>query len=80
METYANAPNQLKFSTVEEFEEKIARILSPKKKNKYMQNVHKLRQIGEQRILELDPNIGAYLESLNTPYGSSDRKFLREWN
>jgi hypothetical protein len=80
METYNNAPNQLKFSTVEEFEEKIARILNPKKKNKYMQNVHKLRQIGEQRILELDPNIGAYLESLNTPYGSPERKFLREWN
>jgi|TARA_R110002020_G_scaffold106996_2_gene248779 hypothetical protein len=80
METYASAPENLKFSSVEEFEQKIQRILNPKKKNKYFQNVHQLRQIGEQRILELDQNIGAHLESLNTPYGSSERQFLRQWN
>ena len=80
METYSNAPNNLKFSSVEEFEDKIERILRPNKKNKYMQNVHKLRKIGEARILELDPNIGAHLEALNTPYGSSERRYLREWN
>ena len=80
METYNSAPDNLKFSSVEEFEQKIERILNPKKKNKYFQNVHKLRQVGEQRILELDSNIGAHLEALNTPYGSSERQFLREWN
>jgi len=80
MDTYAAAPDNLKFSSVEEFEDKINRILNPKKKNKYFQNVHKLRRIGEQRILELDENIGAHLEALNTPYGSSERRFLREWN
>ena len=80
MDTYAVAPDNLKFSSVEEFEDKINRILNPKKKNKYFQNVHKLRRIGEQRILELDENIGAHLEALNTPYGSSERRFLREWN
>ena len=80
METYSNAPDHLKFSSVEEFEDKIERILRPNKKNKYMQNVHKLRAIGEKRILELDPNIGAHLEALNTPYGSSERRFLKEWN
>jgi len=80
METYSNAPDNLKFSSVEEFESKIERILNPKKKNKYMQNVHKLRQVGEQRILELDQNIGAHLEALNTPCGSSERRYLREWN
>ena len=80
METYANAPDQLKFSSIEEFEDKIERILRPNKKNKYMQNVHKLRNIGEKRILELDENIGCHLEALNTPFGDPNRKFLREWN
>jgi len=80
METYSNAPDHLKFSSVEEFEAKIDRILNYKRKNKYFQNVHKLRNIGEQRILELDHNLGAHLEALNTPYGSSERKFLKEWN
>ena len=80
METYSNAPDHLKFSSVEEFEAKIDRILNYKRKNKYFQNVHKLRNIGEQRILELNHNLGAHLEALNTPYGSSERKFLKEWN
>jgi len=80
METYSNAPEHLKFSSVEEFEAKIDRILNYKKKNKYFQNVHKLRRIGEQRILELDENIGAHLEALNTPFGSSERQNLRQWN
>ncbi len=35
METYNTAPDQLKFSTVEEFEDKIERILDYKNKNKY---------------------------------------------
>ena len=50
------------------------------KKNKYSQNMHKLRRIGQNRILELDRNIGAHLEALNTPYGSSERVHLKQWN
>ena len=80
METYKTAPAQLRFKTVEEFEDKIDRILNWKKKNKYYQNIFKLREIGQKRILELDQNIGAHLEALNTPRGSNERKFLKEWN
>ena len=78
METYSSAPESLRFDTVEEFEHKIERIL--RKKNKYTQNIRKLRKIGEDRILELDENIGCHLEVLNTPWGSSERKFLKKWN
>jgi len=80
METYHTAPEQLRFTTIEEFEHKIERILNWKKRNRYFQNIHKLRQIGLKRILELDQNIGAHLEALNTPWGSNERKFLKEWN
>tara|TARA_R110002020_G_scaffold103815_1_gene243397 strand:- start:1 stop:1233 length:1233 start_codon:yes stop_codon:yes gene_type:complete len=80
MDTYHTAPSQLRFKTVEEFEVKIDRILNWKKKHKYYQNIFKLREIGQKRILELDQNIGAHLEALNTPWGSDERKFLKEWN
>jgi len=80
MDTYNTAPAQLRFKTVEEFEDKIDRILNWKKKNKYYQNIFKLREIGQKRILELDQNIGAHLEALNTPWGSDERKFLKQWN
>lgn len=78
METYSTAPETLRFDTVEEFESKIERIL--RKKNKYNQNIHKLRQIGEKRILEIDKNIGCHIEALTTPFGSDEREFLKEWN
>ncbi len=80
METYSNTPLNLRFSNINEFEEKIAKILNYKKKNKYFQNVHKLRAIGEKRILELDQNIGSHLEVLTTPWGSTDRVHLKKWN
>ena len=80
MDTYHTAPESLRFSTVEEFERKIETILSWKKKNKYYQNIHKLREIGQKRILDLEPNIGSHLEVLNTPWGSDQRKFLNQWN
>jgi hypothetical protein len=38
------------------------------------------RSIGAQRFLELPENIGCHLEALNTPYGSSERKYLKRWN
>tara|TARA_R100000005_G_C4992437_1_gene199633 strand:+ start:1342 stop:2565 length:1224 start_codon:yes stop_codon:yes gene_type:complete len=80
METYNTAPDNLKFSTVEEFESKINSILTFKNKASYFGNIRKLRAIGEKRILEKDDNIGAYLESLNTPWGSSERDKLKRWN
>jgi hypothetical protein len=80
METYYTAPRALRFNTVEEFADKIEKIVSWKRRNKYYQNIPKLREIGQKRILELDQNIGAHLEALNTPWGSDERKFLKEWN
>jgi len=80
METYHTAPDSLRFSTIEEFESKIERILNWKKKTKYNQNMYKLREIGQKRILELDQNIGAHLQALNTPHGSPERTYLKEWN
>jgi hypothetical protein len=80
METYSTAPEALRFKTVEEFADKIDTILNWKGRSKYYGNIHKLRGIGEKRTLELEQNIGAHLEALNTPFGSSDRKLLDKWN
>ena len=80
METYNSAPDSLKFSTVEEFEHKINSILAFKNKSSYYNNIRKLRRIAEKRILEKDENVRAYLESLNTPWGSPDRVNLKKWN
>ena len=78
IDTYFSAPESLRFDTVEEFGDKIERIL--RKKTKYSQNIRRLRKMGEERILEIDENIGCHLEALNTPWGSSERKFLNKWN
>ena len=80
METYNTAPSYLKFSTPEEFEHKIRTILHSKNRARYFGNIDKLRSIAEKRILELPQNIGSHLEALTTPHGSSERKYLREWN
>lgn len=80
METYNTAPTDLRFNTVEEFSDKIDTILNWKNRSKYYSNIHALRSIGEKRILELDQNIGAHLEALNTPFNSQERKFLKQWN
>mgnify|MGYP003669372816 CR=1 FL=1 len=73
-------PVKLRFDTIDDFEQKISTILNYKKKNKYFQNSTKLREIGQKRILELDHNIGAFLETLNTPFGSDERTYLKKWN
>jgi len=78
IDTYFSAPESLRFDTVEEFGDKIERIL--RKKTKYSQNIRRLRKMGEERILEIDENIGCHLEALNTPWGSPERKFLNKWN
>jgi hypothetical protein len=80
METYNSAPDSLKFTTIDEFEHKINNILAFKNKNSYYSNIRKLRGVAEKRILEKDENVRAYLESLNTPWGSSDRVNLKRWN
>lgn len=79
METYFTAPGDLRFKTVEEFEQKIDNILNWKNRSNYYKNVYALRHIGEQRALELDQNIGAHIEALHQPYGT-DRKLLDKWN
>jgi glycosyltransferase involved in cell wall biosynthesis len=78
METYKNAPSFLKFKTGDDLEQKLEAIL--KNKPKYYSNVEMFRSIGAQRFLELPENIGCHLEALNTPYGSSERKYLKRWN
>ena len=78
IETYSSAPESLRFSSIRELEDKIQRTL--RKRNKYMQNITKLRRIGESRILEHDENVGCHLEALNTPFGSPERKYLKKWN
>ena len=78
METYKNAPEFLKFKTGEDLEQKIESIL--KNKAQYYRNTEVFRHIGSQRFLELKENIGCHLEVLNTPFGSSDRKYLKRWN
>ena len=80
METYSTAPEALRFKTAEELEDKINNILNWKNRNKYYENIYRLRDIGSKRCLELSPNIGSHLEVLNTPYGSEERKFLEKWN
>jgi len=80
METYSTAPEALRFKTVEEFGDKIDTILNWKNKSTYYKNIYKLKHIGDQRILELDQNIGTHLEVLNTPFNSTDRKLLEKWN
>lgn len=80
METYHTAPDDLKFSTPAEFEEKIEWILNKKSSNRYYQNIGKLRKIAEDRVLESTPNIGAHMEALLTPFGSAERKLLKKWN
>tara|TARA_R110001599_G_C11997893_1_gene636742 strand:- start:450 stop:695 length:246 start_codon:yes stop_codon:yes gene_type:complete len=80
METYHTAPDDLKFSTPEEFEEKIDWILNKKNSKRYYQNIDKLRKIAEGRVLESENNIGAHMEALLTPYGSDKRTLLNKWN
>jgi hypothetical protein len=80
METYNSAPSSLRFTTVEEFEDKINNILAFKNKSSYYSNIRKLRGIGEKRLLEKDENIRAYTESLSTPWGSDERVHLKRWN
>ena len=76
MVTYKDAP--LKFKTGEQLKELIASTL--KNKPKYRKMSIEMRQIGEQRILEKQENIGCIFEAYTTPYNSPERKYLKKWN
>jgi hypothetical protein len=78
METYKNVPDQLRFSDRAEFIEKISHILEDKKA--YKENIPLYRSYAESRFLERPENIGCYLEVLNTPFGSDERKYLTKFN
>ena len=79
METYYTAPDSLKFGSVQELSDKVDSILDWKNRTKYYKNVYKLREIGANRILELEPNIGSHLEALNTEFGDPKRKYIPLW-
>jgi len=76
--TYSSAPDFLRFTTAEDLEDKIQKLL--KNKAGYYRLVDDLRKVGSSRFLELEPNVGSFMEALNTEYGSRDRKFLKMWN
>lgn len=76
--TYSSAPDFLRFTTAEDLEDKIQKLL--KNKAGYYRLVDDLRKVGSTRFLELEPNVGSFMEALNTPYNAKDRKFLKMWN
>jgi len=76
--TYSTAPDFLRFKTAEDLEDKIQKIL--KNKAGYYRLIPDLRKVGATRFLELEHNVGSFIEALDTPYGSKDRRFLKMWN
>ena len=78
--TYEGAPEFLRFSNAGELEFKIDKLLNWKNRSKYYQLIPELRAHGASRFLELPENVGAFLEVLDTPYGSSKRPLLKRWN
>jgi hypothetical protein len=76
--TYSTAPDFLKFTTAEDLDDKIQKIL--KNKAGYYRLIPELRKVGASRFLELEQNVGSFMESLNSPFGSPVRKFLKMWN
>jgi len=78
--TYSSAPDFLRFKTADELGEKIDTLLSWKNRTQYYKLVPELRKFGSTRFLELEQNVGSFMEVLNTPYGSQDRKFSKVWN
>lgn len=76
--TYSSAPDFLKFTTAEDLGDKIEKLL--KNKAGYYRLVDDLRKVGASRFLELEQNVGSFIEALNTPFNSPERKFLKIWN
>ncbi len=80
IETYSTAPEFLRFKTGDDLEAKVEQILNWKNKSKYYSLIPDLRKYGESRFLELEENIGGFLEIMDTPYGSPLRQYSRRWN
>jgi glycosyltransferase involved in cell wall biosynthesis len=80
MVTYGNALSDLKFTNSDDLAYKVEKLLNWKNRSEYYSLVPELRNIGSQRFLELDDNIGAFMEALNTDYGDPARKLLPRWN
>jgi len=78
IETYYTAPKHLKFDTIEEFEEKLQKLL--RKQQNYYTEIDAMHKYGKTRFLENKENIGCFMEAYMTPYGSPDRKFLSRYN
>lgn len=78
--TYECAPDFLRFTTGDDLEAKVEKILNWKNRSKYYSLVSDLRKFGETRFLEREENIGGFLEIMDTPYGSSQRHLSRRWN
>jgi hypothetical protein len=70
----------MKFNNSEDLAYKVEYILNYKNRDKYHNLSKKLRKIGESRFLERPENIGAFLESINTPFGDPSRRFMKYWN
>lgn len=80
MVTYSSAPEFLRFTTADELAEKVELLTNWKNRSKYYKLVPELRKLGETRFLEHPQNIGCFLESFDTPWGSTDRHYLKKWN
>jgi len=80
METYKNAPDFLRFKDAAELEHKVDKILNWKNRTKYYQLPQALRDVGATRFLEHPHNVGCFLEAIDTPFNSPERKYLKKWN
>ena len=80
MVTYSSAPDFLKFTDASDLSDKIETLLNWKNRSTYYKLVPDLRKFGSTRFLELEQNIGCFMESLDTPFNSPERKFLKLWN
>jgi hypothetical protein len=78
--TYEDAPEFLRFTNSDDLVDKVDTLLNWKNSKKYFKLLPELRKIGESRFLERPENIGAFMESLNTEYGSVMRKYMSPWN
>lgn len=78
--TYSSAPDHLKFTDADELAEKVDRILNWKNKVNYYRMVPELRQKGSERFLEISHNVGCFIEAIDSPWKSPDRKYLPKWN
>lgn len=78
--TYSDVPDFLKFNNSEDLAIKVEQLLNYKNRDRYHNLSKELRKLGETRFLERPENIGAFLESMNTPWGDQSRRFMKYWN